>query len=64
MVCGGLTLALLNRVWLTPAHRRRDAGAGSRLARAIRIEFVLLVLVFFAASELVSVHPNPPLPSG
>lgn len=61
LVSVGLILALLNRTRLTPALRRRDVGAGRRLARAIRIEFILLLVVFFAASELVSVHPNPPI---
>jgi hypothetical protein len=43
---------------------RVGLGAGRRLARAIRIEFVILLAVFFVASELVSVRPNPPADAG
>lgn len=62
LVSVGLVLALLNRARLTPALRRGDAGAGRRLATAINVELLVLVVVLFAASELVSVHPNPPAP--
>jgi putative copper export protein len=62
LVAAGLGLAALNRARLTPAFVRGEVGAGDRLARAVRLEFVVLLAVFFAASELVSVHPNPPKP--
>jgi putative copper export protein len=62
IVAVGLALALVNKQRLTPALLRGEPGAGRRLARAVRTEFVILLAVFFAASELVSVHPNPPKP--
>lgn len=63
LVLTGIGFAVVNKWRLTPALLRQEEGAGSRLAKAIRIEFVVLVLLFFAASELVSVHPNPPVVS-
>lgn len=60
LVLTGIGFAVVNKRRLTPALLRQDEGAGRRLAKAIRIEFVVLLVVFFAASELVSVHPNPP----
>jgi putative copper resistance protein D len=62
LVAAGLGFALMNRLRLTPALLRSEAGAGRRMARTIRAEFVVLLAAFFAASELVSVHPNPPEP--
>jgi putative copper export protein len=62
LVAVGLGFAIVNRARLTPALVRGEAGAGARLARAVRMELVVLLAVFFAASELVSVHPNPPKP--
>lgn len=50
-------LALRHRFLLTPALLRGEAGAGERLARSIRIEAILALLVFWAAAEMVSVHP-------
>lgn len=49
-----LALAMRNRAVLTP--RLRDGG-GPALARSIRIETAIALLVAWAAAELVSVHP-------
>jgi putative copper resistance protein D len=56
-VSAALLLALWNRLYHTPALARGDVGAGSRLARSIRIEMLIVVLAFYAAAEMVSVHP-------
>lgn len=52
-----LALALRNRLRHTPAITRGEAGAGGRLAASIRLEMGLIALVFYAAAEMVSVHP-------
>jgi hypothetical protein len=52
-----LVLALGNRSHHTPALARGDAGAGERLAAAIRLEMIVVALVFHAAAEMSSVHP-------
>ena len=49
-----LLLAMRNRAVLTP---RLGDGGGPSLARSIRIETVIALLVAWAAAELVSVHP-------
>ena len=49
-----LLLAMHNRAVLTP---RLGDGAGPALARSIRIETAIALLVAWAAAELVSVHP-------
>ena len=56
-VLTALGLALLNRQRHTPALARGDAGAGARLAASIRLEMLLVALAFYAAAEMVSVHP-------
>ncbi len=57
VVLAALALALLNRLRHTPALEQGRAGAGARLASSIRIEIVLVLLVFYVAAEMVSVHP-------
>ena len=52
-----LGLALWNRLRHTPALTRGEAGAGARLATSIRLEMGLVALAFYAAAEMVSVHP-------
>ncbi|PWS34130.1 copper resistance protein [Falsiroseomonas bella] len=52
-----LGLALWNRLRHTPALTRGEDGAGARLAASIRIESVVVLLAFYAAAEMVSVHP-------
>lgn len=52
-----LALAGWNRLRHTPALARGEAGAGARLAGAIRLEMVFVLLAFWAAAEMVSVHP-------
>uniref|UniRef100_UPI0034A4ACFA CopD family protein n=1 Tax=Falsiroseomonas sp. TaxID=2870721 RepID=UPI0034A4ACFA len=49
-----LALAARHRWQLVP---RLPSGGGGSLARSIRIETVLALLVAWAAAELVSVHP-------
>lgn len=57
IVAGALGLALANKLRHTPALARGEPGAGERLARSIRWEGVLILAAFYAAAELVSVHP-------
>jgi len=52
-----LGLALSNRLRHTPALARGEVGAGARLAASIRLEIVVVLLIFYIAAELVSVHP-------
>jgi putative copper export protein len=52
-----LALAAWNKARRTPALARGEPRAGAALARAIRIETALMLLVFLAAAEMVSVHP-------
>ncbi|MCX7372167.1 MAG: CopD family protein [Alphaproteobacteria bacterium] len=52
-----LVLAARHRWVLGPALARGEAGAGARLARSIALEAALALLAFYAAAELVSVHP-------
>jgi len=49
-----LALAARHRWGLTP---RMGADGGAALARSVALEAVVAVLVFWAAAELVSVHP-------
>jgi len=56
-VLAALGLALRNRLRHTPAITRGEAGAGARLAASIRLEMGLVALAFYAAAEMVSVHP-------
>jgi copper resistance protein D len=56
-VLAALALALSNRLRHTPALARGEAGAGARLASSIRLEVVLVLLAFYIAAEMVSVHP-------
>jgi putative copper export protein len=57
VVLAALALALLNRLRHTPALEQGRAGAGARLAFSIRVEIVLVLMVFYVAAEMVSVHP-------
>lgn len=52
-----LALALRHRQALTPALVRGEAGAGRRLSDSILLEAAVALLVFWAAAEMVSVHP-------
>ncbi|WP_291296468.1 copper resistance D family protein [Elioraea sp.] len=57
LVATMLGLALRHAFVLVPAAARREAGAGERLARSIRLEAAVALLVFWAAAEMVSIHP-------
>lgn len=57
LVACALLLALRHKLASTPALERGEDGAGPRLARSITLELALIVLVCYAAAELVSVHP-------
>jgi putative copper export protein len=57
VVVVALGLALWNRLRHTPALMRGEAGAGARLATSVRLEMGLVALAFYAAAEMVSVHP-------
>jgi putative copper export protein len=52
-----LGLALSNRLRHTPALTQGEPGAGARLASSIRLEIVFVLLAFYIAAEMVSVHP-------
>jgi putative copper resistance protein D len=52
-----LALAARHAFVLSSAAARREAGAGDRLARSIRLEAAVSLLVFWAAAEMVSIHP-------
>jgi copper resistance protein D len=52
-----MALAAWHKLSLTGRLERGEAGASTALARSIRIEMVLMALVFYAAAEMVSVHP-------
>lgn len=56
-VLAALALALSNRLQHTPALAQGQSGSGARLASYIRLEIVLVLLVFYIAAEMVSVHP-------
>lgn len=56
-VFAALALALSNRLRHTPAMAQGQPGAGARLAASIRLEIVLVLLAFYIAAEMVSVHP-------
>jgi putative copper export protein len=57
LVAGLLALAAWHKLRLTPALARGEFEAGDRLARSIRIEMLLVLMIFWAAAEMVSVHP-------
>lgn len=57
VVLGALALALWNRLRHTPALERGADGTGTRLATSIRMEIVIALLAFYAAAEMVCVHP-------
>jgi putative copper export protein len=52
-----LVLAARHAFVLVPAAARGEPGAGARLARSIRFEAAVALLVFWAAAEMVSIHP-------
>jgi putative copper export protein len=58
LVFGALALAAWHKLSLTPALEAHKSGAGAALARSIRIEMIVLALIFYAAAEMVSVHPT------
>ena len=57
LVCAMLALAAHNRFRLTPALAAGAPGAGARLARSIRVEAAVALLVLWAVAELTSVSP-------
>jgi putative copper export protein len=57
LVFGLIALAAWHRLRLAPALEAGREGARQRLARSIQIEAGLALLVFWAAAEMVSVHP-------
>lgn len=57
VVLAALALALSNRLRHTPALEQGRPGAGARLASSIRLEIALVLLAFYIAAEMVSVHP-------
>lgn len=56
-VLAALGLALWNRLRHTPALARGEAGAGDGLAASIKLEMIFVAWAFYAAAEMVSVHP-------
>jgi putative copper export protein len=57
LVLGLIALAAWHKLRLTPALEAGGEAARERLARSIRWEAILALLVFWAAAEMVSVHP-------
>lgn len=57
LVFGMIALAAWHRLRLVPALAQGGEAARRRLARSIRLEAALALLVFWAAAEMVSVHP-------
>lgn len=57
LVAALVTLAAHHRLRLTPALAAGRPAAGARLAASIGREMWLVAAVFYAAAELVSVHP-------
>lgn len=57
LVAGMLALALRHALVLAPALARGEPDAGGRLAASIRLEAILALAVFWAAAEMVSIHP-------
>jgi putative copper export protein len=57
IVAGVMGLAAWHKLGATPALAKGRAGAGDRLARSIGVEMVVVLLVFWAVAEMVSVHP-------
>ena len=53
-----LGFAAWHRFRLTPALAARAPGAGGRLARSITAEAIVVLLVLYAAAELVSTSPE------
>ena len=49
--------AAAHKFWLGLALERGEPGAGARLSTSIRFEILAMLLVFYAAAEMVSVHP-------
>ncbi|MFN8760057.1 MAG: copper resistance D family protein [Tagaea sp.] len=56
-VAAALGLAIRHKLAATPALARGEPGAGAALARSIGRELAVVILVCYAAAELVSVHP-------
>jgi copper resistance protein D len=52
-----MALAAWHKLSLTPRLERGEPGAGGALSRSIGVETLLMALVFYAAAEMVSVHP-------
>jgi len=52
-----LGFAITHRLWLTRALAAGVPGAQRRLSRSIGLEIVVALAVFYAAAEMVSVHP-------
>ncbi len=57
LVLAMLALALRHAWWLLPALARGEPGASRRLAASIRIEVIVALAVFWAAAEMVAIHP-------
>jgi copper resistance protein D len=57
VVSAMFAFAVRHKLALVPALAAGEAGAGARLARSIRVEFVIALIVFYVAAEMVSVHP-------
>lgn len=58
LVVAILAIAAYNKTSLTPALARSDAAAGAKMARSIRIESVVMLLIVAAAASLTL--PTPP----
>jgi copper resistance protein D len=52
-----MALAAWHKLVLTRRLEHGAAGSADRLNRSIRIEMIMMALVFYAAAEMVTVHP-------
>lgn len=57
LVAGLMGFAAWHKLRLTPALTRGEAGADDALARSIKLEIIVVLAVFWAVAEMVSVHP-------
>ena len=53
-----LGFAAWHRFRLTPALAARTPGAGAKLARSVAVEALVVILVLYAAAEMVSTSPE------
>jgi putative copper export protein len=58
LVAGALALAARHKLVLTRRIEKGDTEAERQLSRSISLEIIVMLLIFYAAAEMVSVHPT------